>query len=165
MMTPSHLNRLNLVGEIFSKDEKENYKNFDIYLLLKMALSKIPQIPFEYLFDTFRWSLFSDKIKFEDSNDYFWLLVEKYQGVKAPNKMFDRHNLFDIGSKFHLADSTPYVRYFLSSFLQAQIFRGLCEITIFETFNEKNMIPLEFHKCDIYGSKRAGAILKYVFNY
>lgn len=88
-----------------------------------MALMKIPQIPFEYIFDTFRWSLFSEQVSMENSNDYFWQLVEKYQGVKPPNNLFNRQDLFDIGAKFHLADNTPYVRYFLASFLQAQIFR------------------------------------------
>lgn len=111
-----------------------------------------------YLYDI--KSFFSEKVSIDDSNDYFWKLVEKYQGVKAPNNLFNRRDLFDIGSKFHLADNTPYVRYFLASFLQAQIFKGLCENTIFGTLNKKNVLPLELNKCDIYGSKRAGTILK-----
>lgn len=51
-------------------------------------------------------------------------------------------------------------RYFLASFLQAQIFKGLCEVTIFGRHNTGKKLPMPLHRCDIYGSKRAGRLLK-----
>lgn len=53
-------------------------------------------------------------------------------------------------------------RYFLASFLQAQIFRGLCEVTVFGFVNPPDQLPMPLHRCDIYGSKRAGNLLKYL---
>lgn len=46
--------------------------------------------------------------------------------------------------------------------MQAQIFRGLCEVTVFGHVNPKEALPMPLHRCDIYGSKRAGKLLKYV---
>lgn len=85
---------------------------FDLSLLLRMALSKIPQIPFEYILDVFRWDLFAGKIPMERANGYFWHLVNKHQGVGTPAQLFRDHSeLFDAGAKFHVADNTPFVRF------------------------------------------------------
>lgn len=133
---------------------------FDITLLLTMALSKIPQIPFTYILDTFRWDLFNGKVEYSHANDYFWALTQKESGIKPPGSANDRSELFDAAIKFHFADNIPMIRYFLASFLQAQIFRGLCETTLYgkATGNQKLTMPL--HRCDIYGSKKAGKVLK-----
>lgn len=159
VMTSAHLNRLRLIPD------KNIYRskfsaNFDLYLLMKLAFSKIPLIPFQYLFDVYRWDLFSGKVKFEDSNDHYWNLVEKYQKIKPPNENFDRHNLFDIGAYFHLGDNTPYFPYFLGSFVQTQIFKSMCEMTVYNRLNYEKELPMDLHKCDIYGSKKAGKLLK-----
>lgn len=53
------------------------------------------------------------------------------------------------------------LRYFLASFIHAQIFRGLCEITVFGKVNSGESLQMPLHRCDIYGSKRAGKIIKY----
>lgn len=83
---------------------------FDLSLLLEMALTKIPQIPFEYILDVFRWDLFSGKVQIENSNEYFWKLLMKHQGIHSPS-WSDRRTFFDAGAKFHVADNTPFVRY------------------------------------------------------
>ncbi|XP_055378319.1 angiotensin-converting enzyme-like protein Ace3 [Condylostylus longicornis] len=136
-----------------------NVNRFDIALLLKLALMKIPQIPFEYILDLYRWDLFSGDINDANANDKFWEFIFKEQGIHPPywNK---RHNLFDAAAKFHFADNTPYVRYFLASILQVQIFKGLCEYTVFGKFQSGQKLPMPLHRCDIYGSRRAGRILK-----
>lgn len=82
---------------------------FDLSLLLEMALTRIPQIPFEYILDIFRWDLFSGKIQIENSNEYFWKLLMEHQGVHPPGWL-DRSAFFDAGAKFHVADNTPFVR-------------------------------------------------------
>lgn len=86
--------------------------SFDLSLLLKQALTKIPQIPFAYILDVFRWDLFSGNVSFEDANKYFWKLAIKEQGIHPPD-WEDRTFFFDPGAKFHIADNTPYVRYAL----------------------------------------------------
>lgn len=160
-MAPQHLHRLRLINDsnlMYNGQVEDN--SFDLYLLMKIALAKIPQIPFEYIIDLLRWDLFSGSISMENSNDYFWLLCEMEQGIKPPSQSGDRHNLFDAGAKYHISDNTPYVRYFLASFLQYQIFEGICRISVFGSFNYKSDLPMPLHRCDIYGSKKAGNILK-----
>uniref|UniRef100_A0A1B0GPC4 Angiotensin-converting enzyme n=1 Tax=Phlebotomus papatasi TaxID=29031 RepID=A0A1B0GPC4_PHLPP len=180
VMTPQHLNRLALLpdefllpnnntvtfanAEFFRKMPQDHAKSpvhniYDISILLRVALAKIPQLPFEYILDVFRWSLFSGKVDFSDANDYFWALSELHQGIQPPGHG-DRHKLFDAGAKFHVADNTPYVRYFLASIIQMQIFKGLCQVTIFDRVDPKEALPMPLHRCDIYGSKRAGRILR-----
>lgn len=51
-------------------------------------------------------------------------------------------------------------RYFLASFIQAQIFEGLCKVTVFGTVDTKQRLPMPLHRCDIYGSKNAGKLLQ-----
>lgn len=132
---------------------------FDITLLLHMALAKIPQIPFAYILDTLRWDLFSGKVEYSATNDYYWKLTESESGIKAPG-FGSRSELFDPGVKFHFADNIPMMRYFLASFLQAQIFRGLCETTLYGKATGDQKLTMPLHRCDIYGSKKAGKVLK-----
>lgn len=82
---------------------------FDLSLLLRMALSKIPQIPFQYIMDIFRWNLFNGNIQMEDANFAFWNLAGNEQGIHPPDGE-NRNHLFDAGAKFHVADNTPFVR-------------------------------------------------------
>lgn len=44
--------------------------------------------------------------------------------------------------------------------MHVQIFRGLCEVTIFgRVVGGAEPLPVPLHRCDIYGSKRAGNLL------
>lgn len=103
-----------------SNEKMRNYQNFtsqfdgsinafDLSLLLRQALTQIPQIPFAYILDIFRWDLFSGDIPFDDANNYFWKLAMTEQGIHPPDHE-DRTHFFDPGAKFHIADNTPYVR-------------------------------------------------------
>lgn len=97
--------------------QRNEYKNnldssinsFDISLLLQMALMKIPQIPFEYILDVFRWNLFSGNVSAANANEYFWQLSIDNQGIHPPGWL-NRKKFFDPGAKFHVADNTPFVR-------------------------------------------------------
>jgi peptidyl-dipeptidase A len=161
MMTPQHLNRLRLIDDALltpsSSDGQMNY--FDYTLLLELALEKIPQIPFSLIIDEIRWKTFSGQMPLDDVNKYFWYLSEREQGIRPPDWL-NRSNLFDPAAFFHFADNTPKIRYFLASFLQAQIFEGLCRVTVFETVKTKKELPMPLHRCDLYGSKKAGKLLK-----
>ncbi|CAH1642953.1 unnamed protein product [Spodoptera littoralis] len=130
----------------------------DTILLLKQALNKLPQIPFSLAVDEYRWKYFEGNVR--EVNKEFWSLVEELQGVAAPGERGERY--FDAGAKFHVPDNTPYIRYFLSSFLQHQLFEKLCKAAIFGRRSVEGDIPetISLTRCDIYGSKAAGKILK-----
>lgn len=155
----SEINRKRKTFDQFTNNFDNSINKFDIYLLLRTALAKIPQIPFEYIIDIFRWSLSDGHVKMTDANKYFWELIEQEQGIRPPD-WENRNAMFDAGAKFHVANNIPYARYFLASFIQTQIFRGLCEVTVFGQLNQKKDLPMPLHRCDIYGSKRAGKLLK-----
>jgi peptidyl-dipeptidase A len=158
MMTPTHLNRLRLIGD--AKLFPSSNNDFDLHQLMMMAFMRLPEIPFGYVFEKFRYDLFAERVGVEQANDYYWDLTRKYQRVEPPNLALNRHDLFDAAAKFHLAANIPYARYFFANVLQYQVFRALCEKTFYAKLNTNQTLPLPLHKCDIYGSKRAGNLLK-----
>lgn len=158
MMTPMHLNRLRLIDDKKLFPSKEN--NFDLQQLMMIAFMKLPEIPFGFVFEKFRYDLFAGRVSFEKSNDYFWELTKKYQRIEPTNANADRHFMFDAAAKFHLATNVPYARYFFANILQYQVYRAMCEKTFYGRLNSNQTLSLPLHKCDIYGSKRAGSLLK-----
>lgn len=88
---------------------EDTISKFDLILLLRMALSKIPQIPFQYIMDVFRWNFFNGTISMENANAAFWKLATSEQGIHPPD-WENRKHFFDAGAKFHVADNTPFVR-------------------------------------------------------
>jgi peptidyl-dipeptidase A len=112
---------------------------------MKVAAEKIAFLPFGKLVDQWRWGVFSGEIKPANYNQAWWDLRRKYQGVEAPVARSEED--FDPGAKFHVADNTPYTRYFLSFILQFQFQKALCDAAGWKG-------PL--HECSIYGSAEAG---------
>ena len=106
-------------------------------------------LPFGLLIDRWRWDVFSGKTAPAEYNTHWWGLRAKYQGVAPPAERDE--TAFDPGAKFHVAASTPYVRYFLARIYQFQFHRALCKAA-------GNTKPL--YECSIYGSKDAGAKLE-----
>ncbi|XP_064594923.1 angiotensin-converting enzyme-like [Liolophura sinensis] len=140
--TPGHLRKIGLLTS--SNTSYESTINF----LLKIALEKIAFLPFGYLIDQWRWSVFSGETQPRDYNEKWWDLRCKYQGVSPP---VTRHETdFDPGAKYHVASNTPYIRYFVSFIVQFQFHKALCDAA-----GHKG--PL--HECDIYRSKEAGTLL------
>lgn len=86
--------------------------DFELRLLLRSALTKVAQIPFEYVLDVYRWDLFGGLVEEWDANAYLWRLIERHQGVEPPEGRGtrDADGLFDAGAKYHVADNTPYAR-------------------------------------------------------
>ncbi len=115
---------------------------------MKMALEKVAFLPFGLLIDKWRWDVFSGKVPPADYDAAWWRLKERYQGVSAPVPRGPDD--FDPGAKFHVASSTPYVRYFLARLYQFQFHKALCEAA-----GEKG--PL--YECSIHDNKAAGAKL------
>ncbi|XP_056432698.1 angiotensin-converting enzyme [Gadus chalcogrammus] len=143
--TPKHLHKIGLLDKV--TDDPET----DINYLLKMALEKMAFLPFGYLIDQWRWNVFSGKTTPDHYNADWWHLRTKYQGICPPTPRTEEH--FDAGAKYHIPGNTPYIRYFVSFILQFQFHEKLCA-------EAKHTGPL--HKCDIYQSKEAGAILEKV---
>lgn len=138
-VTPDYLKQLGLIDAVPGPQA-------DIPYLLRMALDKVPMLAFAIIVDKWRWDVFSGKIKPERYNDAWWDLVAKYQYVMPPGPR--PANAFDPGAKFHVADSTPYARYFLADIYQFQFYRTACRLAGWKG-------PL--NRCSIYGNKEVGA--------
>nr|XP_050033967.1 angiotensin-converting enzyme-like [Dermacentor andersoni] len=142
--TKSHYEKLNLMKST------DKYNPIDI--LLMSALNKIAFLPFGYLLDKWRWSIFTGETPFDKMNEKFWEYRIKYQGVSPPIKR--NESFFDGGAKYHVALQVPYLRYFVAFILQFQFHEHLCTVT--KKIDEQH----PFHECDIYSEKSAGDILK-----
>ncbi|XP_045529197.1 angiotensin-converting enzyme-like [Pieris brassicae] len=134
----------------------------DDILILKHALNKIPQIPFAFVLDEYRWRLFEGKLDERYLNVEFWELSRQLQGIAPIEKRGEEY--FDVGAKYHVADNIPYTRYFLSSFLQYQLFERLCKGAIFGRQPKSLPDSILLHRCDIYGSKAAGKVLRNIMS-
>ncbi|XP_067685542.1 uncharacterized protein [Haliotis asinina] len=140
--TPAHLKKIGLL------DQVEDNPLDDINFLMKTALGKIAFLPFGYLIDQWRWSVFSGETPPSEYNKKWWDLRCKYQGLSPP--VLPSDDDFDPGAKYHIPDNTPYIRYFVSFVIQFQFHKALCQAA-------NHTGPL--HKCDIYQSKDAGKLL------
>lgn len=105
----SILNEFQSESDAYKSKLTREINDFDLALLLRMALIKIPAIPFQYLMDTFRWSLFNGTVSMADANAHYWNLAINEQGIHPPEYK-DRREFFDLGAKFHTSDNTPYTR-------------------------------------------------------
>jgi peptidyl-dipeptidase A len=141
-LTPDYLKRLGLIDQVPGPEA-------DIPYLLRMALDKVPIIAFAIIVDKWRWGVFSGQITPEHYNDAWWDLVAKYQNLMPPGRRPD--NAFDPGAKFHVADNTPYARYFLADIYEFQFYRTACRLAGWKG-------PL--NRCSIYQNKAVGAKLE-----
>ncbi len=121
----------------------------ELNFLMQRAVEKVAFLPFGLLVDKWRWQVFAGEITPEAYNTSWWQLRLAYQGVAPPGDRSGRAT-FDPGSKYHVAGSVPYMRYFLAHILQFQLHRALCKVA-------GHTGPL--HRCSIYGSKAAGTRL------
>jgi peptidyl-dipeptidase A len=138
-LTPDYLKRLGLIDTVPGPES-------DLPYLLKMALDKIAILPFALLIDKWRWGVFSGAITPDHYNDAWWDLVARYQGLTPPGPR--PANAFDPGAKFHIANNTPYTRYFLAEIYEFQFYRAACRLANWRG-------PL--NRCNIFGNKDVGA--------
>ena len=117
-LTPTYLHQLGLIDALPGTDA-------DIPYLLKMALDKIAFLPFGLLVDKWRWQVFAGEVTPAQYNEAWWALVKQYQGMVPPGPR--PADAFDPGAKFHVADSTPYARYFLAAIYEFQFYRAACK--------------------------------------
>lgn len=72
-------------------------------------MDKLVFLPFGYLMDQWRWSVFSGEISSKNLNKAWWDLRLRYQGIVPPVSRTEDD--FDPGAKFHISANVPYVRY------------------------------------------------------
>ncbi|CAH0553232.1 unnamed protein product [Brassicogethes aeneus] len=149
VITPSHLQSLGLI-----QNSVENTA-VDINFLYSIALEKLAFLPFAYVMDKWRKDVFKGVINKNQYNCHWWILSEQYMGIKPPVLRSELD--FDPGSKYHVPANIPYIRYFVSTVLQFQIYRSMCRASG-QYLPGDSIRPL--HKCDVYNHKEAGNILK-----
>ncbi|RKR02823.1 M2 family metallopeptidase [Maricaulis maris] len=140
-VTPDYLVQIGLLDQADVPDASA-----DLGLLMDTALDKISFLPFAIMMDQWRWRVLRGEIQPENYNDAWWELRESYQGIVPPVERGD--GAFDPGSKYHIANNVPYLRYFLSFIMQFQFHEAACEMAGWEG-------PL--HRCSIYGNEEVGA--------
>jgi peptidyl-dipeptidase A len=138
-VTPDYLKQLGLIEQVPGPEA-------DIPYLLRMALAKVAIIPFALIMDKWRWGVFSGQITPEHYNDAWWALVARYQKLMPPAPR--PANAFDPGAKFHIANNTPYARYFLADIYEFQFYRAACRLAGWKG-------PL--NRCSIYRNEKVGA--------
>jgi peptidyl-dipeptidase A len=139
-MTPEYLVQIGLLSpdQVPSPDK-------DIGLLLKEAMDRVSFMPFGLLVDKWRWGVFDGSIKPDDYQTAWDALRLRYQGLKPP--VARDADAFDPGAKYHVAATTPYMRYFLSYILMFQFYEAACEQAGWTG-------PL--HRCSFFGNKEVG---------
>lgn len=140
-VTPDYLVQIDLLDAADVPDASA-----DLGLLMDTALDKIAFLPFAVMMDQWRWRVLRGEIQPENYNDAWWELRESYQGIVPPVERGEM--AFDPGSKYHIANNVPYLRYFLSFIMQFQFHEAACEMAGWEG-------PL--HRCSIYGNEEVGA--------
>ncbi|CAH1642884.1 unnamed protein product [Spodoptera littoralis] len=136
-----HLQRVGLYQNK-SHDSYEVGMNF----LMTMALEKVAYLPFAFMVDQWRWSIFEDGV--QNMNTRWWQMKLRYQGVIPP---LPRHESdFDPGSKYHVISDQEYIKYFLATILEFQVFEQLCSVSGHTG---------HLYECDIYRSRDAGRVL------
>nr|XP_026490653.1 angiotensin-converting enzyme-like [Vanessa tameamea] len=136
-----HLQRVGLYQNK-THDPYEVSMNF----LMSMALEKVAYLPFAFMVDQWRWSVFEDGV--QNMNTKWWQMKLRYQGVTPPIARTEAD--FDPGSKYHIISDQEYIKYFLATILEFQIFDQLCTVSGHSG---------HLHECDIYRSRDAGRLL------
>jgi peptidyl-dipeptidase A len=144
VINPTHLKKIGLLKNFQPTNEIE------INFLLKLALKKIPFLPFTYLVDKWRYNVFRGIITPENYNQKWWEMVKTYQGIEPP--LFrNNESFFDPGALFRVATFTPYATNYIAEFLQFQLYKSLCRLSGHTD---------QLYLCDFYQSRKAGWKLK-----
>ncbi|XP_049882463.1 angiotensin-converting enzyme-like [Pectinophora gossypiella] len=136
-----HLQRVGLY-------QNKTYDPYEVSMnfLMTMALEKIAYLPFAFMVDQWRWSVFEEGV--QNMNNRWWQMKLRYQGVIPPMPRTEAD--FDPGSKYHVISDQEYIKYFLATVLEFQIFEQLCQASGHVG---------HLHECDIYRSRDAGRLL------
>lgn len=141
---PVHLQKKGLLKSQISAASGNSIINIEY--LLNIALDKLPFMAFSIALEKWRWYVFEKGPI--GMNARWWELRLRYQGLIPPNTRTNAH--FDPAAKYHIISDQDYIKYFVATILQFQIFAELCEAA-------NHVGPL--HTCDFYRSREAGRIL------
>ncbi|XP_048477778.1 angiotensin-converting enzyme [Plutella xylostella] len=136
-----HLQRVGLYNNR-THDPYQVSMNF----LMTMALEKVAYLPFAFMVDQWRWSVFEDGV--QNMNSRWWQMKLRFQGVIPPMQRTEAD--FDPGSKYHVISDQEYIKYFLGTVLEFQLFEQLCQAA-----GQAGHL----HECDVYRSRDAGRLL------
>ncbi|XP_063823933.1 angiotensin-converting enzyme-like isoform X1 [Ostrinia nubilalis] len=146
--TPKHLRVMGLL-----EDGPEDLES-NINQQFKMGLEKIVFLPFAYLLDLFRYSVFRGITAPRDYNCHFWQLRDSLQGIEPPVPRTEDD--FDPAAKYHVSADVEYMRYYVSYIIQFQFHRALCQLA--GEYAPDDPAKL-LSNCDIYRSQAAGKAL------
>lgn len=144
---PVHLQRIGLLTTPIATSNGNSMINIEY--LLGLALDKLPFMAFSLAVEKWRWYIFEKGPI--GLNSKWWDLRLRYQGLVPPIQRYAEH--FDAGSKYHIISDQEYIKYFVGTVLQFQIFSELCQAA-------GHVGPL--HTCDFYRSRESGRILRYL---
>lgn len=164
---PVHLQKIGLLSTPISTANGNSMINIEY--LLNVALDKLPFMAFSlsvekvksrYVngFDSSNWIFFLPFPQwrwfvFEKGpvgmNARWWDLRLRYQGLIPPASRTSSH--FDAGAKYHVISDQDYIKYFVATILQFQIYEELCLAA-----NHRGTL----HTCDFYRSREAGRVLR-----
>ncbi|CAG5117198.1 unnamed protein product, partial [Candidula unifasciata] len=74
---------------------------------MNLALRHVVRIPFAYVVDEWRWSVFNGSTTPENYNKVWWRLRCELQGVSPPVKRSAED--FDAGGLYQIAANQPYI--------------------------------------------------------
>ncbi|EDS43840.1 angiotensin-converting enzyme [Culex quinquefasciatus] len=141
---PAHLQKLGLLNTAVSVLNGNTMINIEY--LLNLALDKLPFMAFSLALEKWRWYVFEKGPV--GMNARWWELRLRYQGIIPPLVRGYEH--FDAGAKFHVISDQDYIKYFVATVLQFQIYSELC-------LASHHVGPL--HTCNFYRSREAGRII------
>ncbi|XP_037804888.1 angiotensin-converting enzyme-like [Penaeus monodon] len=148
------------------------YAEEDINFLMRTALAKVGYVlicflalPLSFLFSSSLFLLlfffyclriiktFSPQTtggKEIELNKLWWEKRLDIQGLAPPSPRYPSTD-FDVGAKYHVPTSVPYIRYFVAHILQFQFHARLCSVSGFEG---------DIYKCNVYNNTDAGNHLR-----
>ncbi|XP_037034522.1 angiotensin-converting enzyme-like isoform X2 [Bradysia coprophila] len=141
---PVHLQRLGLLSSPIPTSTGNSLLNIEY--LLDLALDKLPFMAFSVALEKWRWLVFEKGPI--GLNARWWDLRLRYQGIVPPTQRTHEH--FDAASKYHIISDQDYIKYFIATILQFQIFAELCQASGHVG---------QLHTCDIYRSREAGRLI------
>ncbi|XP_022289506.2 angiotensin-converting enzyme-like isoform X1 [Crassostrea virginica] len=143
MNTPEHHQKVGFISAISKETEG------DINYLLRLALDKVAVLPYVYSVEHWRWKVFRGMVSPSDFNKEWWKNRCLFEGITPPVSRSDQD--FDSGAHYHVTSNMPLIKQFLSTILQFQWQESLCKVAGHQG---------DVHRCNLYGSKAVGDVLK-----
>lgn len=142
---PVHLQRIGLLKSAIVPHLGTTMVNMEY--LLALAMDKLPLMAFSLALEKWRWYVFEKGPV--GLNARWWEFRLRYQGVVPPVQRSTEH--FDAASKYHVVADEDYIKYFVATVLQFQVFKELCVASGHQG---------ALHTCDFYRSREAGRLLR-----